>query len=268
MLALGADCSTTYSRPPTQTEAELWCQLGLKLMVVGTSFRVMPPFAAGQHLNMWSRYVPVQEYMFPESLHSTPHDWWVDAETPTANQASIGHAINKGAGGIYTRRGWWNDNLPGWNIKAQYPALKLWDARYTHGDGPCLIVNALNTGNMDAIKAAIIAERDATPPFRAYGGFTKADMTQWHNSITIFGINVDLNFFEEGERMYTDEEIDAKIGACLTAIGANGAKTDELANATNAVIGHNDVLNNDPKLSLKGLYYIAGKLWPFGDPKP
>lgn len=105
--------------------------------------------------------------------------------------------MNKGAIGVYTRRGWWLDNLPDWNIKQQYPSAMLWDARYTHGDGPCRIVDALNTGNIDAVRAAIAIERDATPPFKPYAGFDKADMTQWHNSITIFGINVDLNFFED-----------------------------------------------------------------------
>jgi len=38
---------------------------------------------------------------------------------------------------------------------------------------------------------------------------------------------------------------------------------NELANGQDAIDQHNDVKNNDPKLSLKGLYFIARKPWPF-----
>lgn len=44
-----------------------------------------------------------------------------------------------------------------------------------------------------------------------------------------------------------------------------GARVDlnALANAQDAVTQHNDVQDQAPKLSLKGLWYIAGKAWPF-----
>ena len=38
---------------------------------------------------------------------------------------------------------------------------------------------------------------------------------------------------------------------------------NELANAQDAVTQHNDVQDKEPKISLKGLWFIAGKAWPF-----
>lgn len=37
----------------------------------------------------------------------------------------------------------------------------------------------------------------------------------------------------------------------------------DLANGQEAVIKHNDVDDASPKLSLKGLWFVAGKAWPF-----
>lgn len=37
----------------------------------------------------------------------------------------------------------------------------------------------------------------------------------------------------------------------------------ELANSQDAVTQHNDVQDKKPKISLKGLWFIAGKAWPF-----
>lgn len=191
-MRLAADCSTSYSRPPTDREKALWLALGIERMIVGTSY------AADRHTHVWAATgIEVEEYQFPEALKPTPRRWWVDAETPTATRDSIRNALRRGARGVYTRRGWWRDNLNDWNVRDEFPAAELWDARYAHGDGPCLIVDALNTGDSARVREAIAAEYATAPPFRPYGGFASPAITQWHNSIVIYGINVDLNAIEE-----------------------------------------------------------------------
>lgn len=234
-MSLVADCSTSYSRPPTVAELALWKGLGLARMIVGTSFA---PDAG--HTAAWSQIVPVEEYHFPERHRQTPRRWWVDAETPTATRASLWNAMNQGACGIYTRRGWWLDNLAGWDFQSEFPRAELWDARYVHGDGRCLIVEALNTGDARRVRDAIAAERAATPPFKPYAGFTRAAITQWHNSITIYGINVDLNEAEEAAGMASAEyqELKQLIGNVYGGLGATNERTSQLERDVRGVFSY------------------------------
>lgn len=59
-------------------------------------------------------------------------------------------------------------------------------------------------------------------------------------------------------RMYSDAEIDAKVGAALALGVRNQTNISELANGIDAV----SVANKWP-LSLKGLWFVAQKAWPF-----
>jgi hypothetical protein len=230
-VSLVADCSTSYSRPPTVAEAALWKSLGLTRMIVGTSFS---PDAG--HTAAWSQVVDVEEYQFPRALRSTGRAWWVDAETPAATRETVRDALDRGARGIYTRRGWWLENMGAWDLQAEYPAAELWDARYVgtakHGTPgePCLIVQALNAGDAQRVRDAIAAERATTPRFKLYAGFARAALTQWHNSIVIYGINVDLNEAEEVAGMASAEyqELKQLIGNVYGGLGATNERTSQL----------------------------------------
>ena len=88
------------------------------------------------------------------------------------------------------------DNLPDWDCKAEFAEAELWDARYVHGDNDgCRIRDAVEDGG--DIAGAIDLERSWLSPFVPYWGFERAKVAQWHNSITICGINMDLNEYEE-----------------------------------------------------------------------
>lgn len=65
----------------------------------------------------------------------------------------------------------------------------------------------------------------------------------------------------EGDEM-TAEQLARLENLERQALSAR-ADLNALANAQEAVTQHNDVRAETPKLSLKGLWYIAGKAWPF-----
>ncbi len=131
--------------------------------------------------------IPVEAYLFPDSMVQLDgRGWWLDCETASATKDSV-RAICKCGGprpyatpiGIYSRKSWWDANMGDWNIKAEFPDLMLWDARYVHGgNDPCL---------------GWEVEQHMIPLFIPYGGFEQADLVQWHDSIDICGINVDLS---------------------------------------------------------------------------
>ena len=199
MTVLGFDCAN-YTVIPSADQVAAFKSLGVKHGVIGTSFGGI---ATGQLAAWESAGIPCEEYQFPERMKPTHRPWWVDAETPTATRDSIREALRRGARGVYTRRGWFTGNLGAWDIPAEFPGALLWDARYIgsglHGETgrggePCLIVDALRAGG--DVKAALERERAQLRPFVPYGGFQKAQITQWHNSVTIYGVNVDLNNVE------------------------------------------------------------------------
>ena len=60
----------------------------------------------------------------------------------------------------------------------------------------------------------------------------------------------------------TPEEL-ARLANVETQLYSVRRDLNEMANGQDVVITHNDVRDATPKLSLKGLWFIAGKAWPF-----
>ena len=67
-----------------------------------------------------------------------------------------------------------------------------------------------------------------------YWGFAKAMVTQWNNSITICGVNMDLNEVEDG----MDNETRAAIGAILTQLGKLGLENRRLTEDVRGTFGY------------------------------
>jgi len=200
MRILGGDCGTYTVIPTPEQVAELRA-LGLDFFIVGTSYPIdetSPHYVAtGQLAAFAAGGMDVSEYQFPEALRATTRPWWVDAELDSATLERLRNALRSGSQGPYTRKGWADENYSFWNCKAEFPRAKLLDARYVHGDGPCLIADAVASAG--DVKAAIVAELAMLRPFVPYWGFTEAAITQWHNSIVIAGVNLDLNVMEVEE---------------------------------------------------------------------
>ena len=193
MRVLGCDVSN-YAVIPTAGQVAELRALGIDFAIVGTSWGTK---SAGQIAAFTAGGMAVSEYQFPEALRATVRPWWVDAELDSATLERLRNALRIGAEGVYSRSGWANDNLPNWDCKAEFPNARLWDARYVHGDVVCQIENAILTGR--DVKAAIVAELAMLRPFVPYWGFAEAAITQWHNSIVIAGVNMDLNVMEVQE---------------------------------------------------------------------
>ena len=214
-MSLWLDCSGSYAIVPSPEQVADLRALGFEGAIVGTSWS--RPQALAQLSAFQSGGMRTQEYQFPSALRPPQGDWWIDAELPDATMITLRNAMSAGARGPYSRKGWADENQPGWNCKAEFPDAELWDARYVHGDVRCLISEAISTGR--DVAAAIATERAMMPPFRPYWGFDRAKITQWHNSITICGVNMDLNEYEEDGM---DTETRAAIGAILTQLGKLG----------------------------------------------
>lgn len=195
-MSLWLDCSGSYAIVPSPEQVADLRALGFEGAIVGTSWS--RPQALAQLSAFQSGGMRTQEYQFPSALRPPQGDWWIDAELPDATMITLRNAMSAGARGPYSRKGWADENQPGWNCKAEFPDAELWDARYVHGDVRCLISEAISTGR--DVAAAIATERAMMPPFRPYWGFTKATITQWHNSITICGVNMDLNEYEDAPK--------------------------------------------------------------------
>lgn len=170
---IAADCSN-YARVPTQADIDALKALGVTRMIVGSSFSQRQPdgsyiYIAGDQMAAFEAAgFEVQEYMFVGRVYPTHRVWWLDVElSETADDVRNAVRMYR-PHGIYTRRGIWN--LLGVDLVSEFPGLKLWDANY----GPL------------------------PRTFIPYGGWTKADMTQWHDTMDIgTGFNVDLNEYEE-----------------------------------------------------------------------
>ncbi len=136
--------------------------------------------------------------------------------------------------GIYTGAWWWK---PHTNDSERFSALPLWFASY----------------------------REPNIDYRQllFGGWTEAAMWQYAGTVETCGLNTDRNVILEARVKYTDEKLDEAFGEVLKQLGSLGAKIDTLGQAADAVIDHNDVKKNTP-LNLRGLFYVAGKAWPFG----
>lgn len=197
-MSMWLDCSGSYAIVPSPAQVAQLKALGFVGAVVGSSYN--HPRALKQLAAFEAGGITTEEYQFPSAPRLTTRPWWVDAELPDATLGTLRRALRNGSCGPYTRRGWAQDNLPNWDCKAEFPQSELWDARYVHSDtDPCPIQGALATGG--DVKAAIARELSWLRPFKPYWGFTQAKMTQWHNSITIAGVNMDIN-----ERVDSPEE--------------------------------------------------------------
>lgn len=180
-----------YSAVPTQEQVRCIIAAGYMKAIVGTSFGSVWQ----QQIEAFERGgIDVEEYVFPGHQPRSSRPFWIDCETGDATTQAI-RALAPTATGIYTRRGWWVSETGDWDIKTEFPHLRLWDASY--GDPP--------------------------PAFVPYGGFSGRAMHQWHDSTLLCGLNVDLNIMEA--RMYDDRTIDLKL---ITVI-------KELANTRDAL---------------------------------
>lgn len=202
-MTLWLDCSSNYAIVPPPRKVQELATLGFDGAIVGSSWghakalQQLDAFRIGG--------LAIEEYQFPEQPQPLSGDGrWLDMETSTATLERVRPLLAEGTWrGPYSRSGWALDNLPGWDCKAEFPNAELWDARYVHGDNfDCLIKKAVDEGG--DIAAAIAIERSWITAFRPYWGFTTARMTQWHNSIVIAGVNMDLN--EREEDAMTPEE--------------------------------------------------------------
>ena len=238
-MSLWLDCSGSYAIVPTTQQVADLRALGFEGAIVGTSW------ARTQALRQLSAFqsggMRTQEYQFPGALRPPQGDWWVDAERADATQIALRSALAAGARGVYSRWSWADEILPGWNCKAEFPKAELWDARYVHGDGGCMIQYEVDHGG--DVKKAIATERSWLRPFVPYWGFTKATITQWHNSITICGVNMDLNEYEPsgnpGElEDGMDNETRAAIGAILTQLGKLGLENRRLTEDVRGTFGY------------------------------
>lgn len=223
-LRLAVDCAN-FTAVPTPAQVDELVRLGCEGAIVGTSYPVRGGVASAQIAAFASAGIPVEEYQFPEALRYAVRPWWLDAETGGVTVPLMRAIIaQKKPIGIYTRRGWWLTNTQNWNVKAEFPDLLLWDARYCHRDtDPCAIALA-------PTRVSIEAEHAMTPAFVPYGGFERAHITQWHNSVMVAGLNVDLDALED--RMYTDAQIDEKLTTIvqkLAEIQTNLTNTFNLA---------------------------------------
>lgn len=196
---LGIDCGN-YTPVPTPAQVAQLRAVGVRFAIIGTSYGTV---AEAQLAAFKAGGLVVAEYQFPEAWNPTQRPWWTDCELPTATPERIRAALADNSSGPYSRSGWWGDHYPSWDLQAEFPRSKLWDARYIgtmfHNSPmePCLIVEAQRGGG--DVAAAIRAEEALTPRFRPYAGYTRATITQWHNSVELFGLNVDINTAEELE---------------------------------------------------------------------
>lgn len=129
--------------------------------------------------------------------------------------------------GIYTGAWWWRPGTGDYTGFASYP---LWSADY----------------------------RAPTGAPSLYGGWQSVAVWQFADKLAGSDLNADDNLILEEARMYTDAEIDAKVKEALALGVRNQQNIAELANGIDAV----SVANNWP-LSLKGLWWVAKKAWPF-----
>lgn len=207
-----------YTAIPTPDQVRCWIDAGYTRAIIGTSFSRRNAdgsytyVATDQIAVCEANGMDVEEYQFVGHLRPTTRRWWLDVELGESID-SIRAAVATGKPyGIYTRRGAWPD---GWDIVSEFPDLKLWEAHYA----------------------------DPPPAFVPFGGWTERAMVQWHDSIDLCGLNVDLNIIEEDEMpevtkgefaalfglAYQTSKVVQALGAGLIAVAQTaGTDHDEL----------------------------------------
>lgn len=195
----------SYAPPPTQQQIDCLKAGGIGKAIVGTSYDYGGDPAERVAAYKKGGFI-VAEYQFPGDLKPLLTDeWWLDAENPPGAQiAEVRGACNRDPRpeGIYSSRFMWAAcGLDGWDIKAEFPWLKLWMADY--GELP--------------------------RAFHAFGGFTEADvvMVQYEPNASVCGLTVDLNVTIGEDHMPTpeyeelkqaDQDIESVIVAKDTAL--------------------------------------------------
>ena len=182
MIKTAADVSN-WSHIPTDADIAALKALGVTRVTVGTSFShqngdgTYTYIGEAQCQAFEAAGFEVQEYQFIGHHKATTRVWWLDVElAETKDDVRVAVATTSPTG-IYTRRGIW-ETLD-YDIVAEFPGLKLWDANY----GPL------------------------PRTFIPYGGWTKADMTQYHDTMDIgTGLEVDLSYYEEEDEMTAEEK--------------------------------------------------------------
>jgi len=115
-MSLWLDCSGSYAIVPSAQQVADLRALGFEGAIVGTSWG--RPNALAQLAAFEAGGMRTQEYQFPASRHATGRDWWIDAELADATLIALRSALTAGARGVYSRKGWADENQPGWNCKA------------------------------------------------------------------------------------------------------------------------------------------------------
>lgn len=198
--------------PPSQQQCDCLKAQGIGKAIVGTSYNY-----GAEPAKRVAAYkkggLLVAEYQFPDDLKPLLTDeWWLDAENPPgATRDSMRRAcsLHPEPAGIYSSRFMWAScGLDGWDIKSEFPFLKLWLADY---------------GSLPR-------------PLHTFGGFSDADvvMVQYQNTTTVCGLEVDLSITIGADHMPTAEydelfQRDEDIKKVLVA------KTDALSEAIAAL---------------------------------
>ncbi|MBF6599517.1 MAG: hypothetical protein IVW36_03280 [Dehalococcoidia bacterium] len=181
---------------------------------------------------------------------------WIDCEQylsvpqppPATTVAMIAEAVAACAGiacGIYTARAWWRRST---GDARDFAALPLWDARYVRREG------------------------DPIPPFVPYGGWSRATMTQWHDTTRLCGVSLDFDEREEEDGLSTTEyealqaelsELRSGIGALLRQEGVLGARSDALGREVRQILALiADGRTPEAAQRLRFQMTAAGEAWP------
>jgi len=218
MLQLCIDFAN-YTPVPTPANVACWRQQGYVRAIIGASYgsvakrQILACQQGGMEVEAfaWVAFSGNWQLNIDRAVavcrDTTVKRIWTDAEAPTGGQAAttiqriaeaVAYIESFGfATGIYTGGWWWKPNT---RDSQAFKHLPLWTAEYKDPSGQPTL----------------------------YGGWTKAAMWQYAGTIQTCGLNTDRNVILEEGRMYTDAEIDAKVGAVLAAIGDTNKKLDEL----------------------------------------
>lgn len=163
------------SAPPiTASQADCLKRQGITKIIVGTSY----PYGGSPKQRIEAARLfgfEVAEYQFPQFRQIPLTDEvWIDVETPpgaTADLIRASMATQQRPVGIYSSRTMWSATVGSYNVKAEFPWLKVWAADY---------------GSLPR-------------PFKPFGGFVEADlsMMQYKGDTEICSMSVDLNLIIE-----------------------------------------------------------------------
>jgi len=258
-MRLALDCAN-YTAVPSPAQLDCLKTAGYARAIIGCSYgsvadmQLAAYYAAGFEVDAYawvsfgaSWSTPLDRALIVIARRPAVRRLWLDVEEEVAGmsppqyeariQAAVAYVRDKRPDltlGIYTGRWWWEKNLP---RCTRYRDLPLFAAQYVSDPA---------------------AAPAGTPTM--FGGWERAALWQYAGSTETCGLNIDRCVILEDAM--TPEELARLENVERQALSAR-ADLNALANAQDAVTQHNDVRAETPKLSLKGLWYIAGKAWPF-----